>query len=182
MLDILPCLCYYTNVAPADIAQPVERILGKDEVPSSNLGISSRKTCRKRQVFCVVFNRFQPLANIAQRSQCPVFDAAERRNRLCGVFCCARFCLAGARITKIVDESTIMVYNSKEKTQANRIPALSSIQLQEESFMRKPRGMTGTGQRTQGSHGPEMGGYGGQSDFANNRRRGEIFLLCHPAA
>ena len=26
----------------ADIAQQVERILGKDEVPSSNLGISSR--------------------------------------------------------------------------------------------------------------------------------------------
>ena len=30
--------------AVADIAQSVERILGKDEVPSSNLGISSRKS------------------------------------------------------------------------------------------------------------------------------------------
>ena len=29
--------------AVADIAQSVERILGKDEVPSSNLGISSRQ-------------------------------------------------------------------------------------------------------------------------------------------
>ena len=31
-------------VADADIAQSVERILGKDEVASSNLAISSTKT------------------------------------------------------------------------------------------------------------------------------------------
>ncbi len=36
----------------ADIAQSVERILGKDEVPSSNLGISSRKTV---YFMCAVF-------------------------------------------------------------------------------------------------------------------------------
>ncbi len=36
----------------ADIAQSVERILGKDEVPSSNLGISSRKTV---YFMCTVF-------------------------------------------------------------------------------------------------------------------------------
>ena len=44
-LAFFPHLVYYIPVAPlecADIAQPVERILGKDEVPSSNLGISSR--------------------------------------------------------------------------------------------------------------------------------------------
>ena len=38
-------MVYYIPVASlerADIAQPVERILGKDEVPSSNLGISSK--------------------------------------------------------------------------------------------------------------------------------------------
>ena len=37
-------LCYYSNVVArqrADIAQSVERILGKDEVASSNLAISS---------------------------------------------------------------------------------------------------------------------------------------------
>ena len=42
----------------ADIAQPVERILGKDEVPSSNLGISSRKTTCNRVVFlCVLYGK-----------------------------------------------------------------------------------------------------------------------------
>ena len=32
------------NIEYADIAQQVERILGKDEVPGSNPGISSRQT------------------------------------------------------------------------------------------------------------------------------------------
>ena len=41
-LDFFLHFVYYITVAPADIAQPVERILGKDEVPSSNLGISSK--------------------------------------------------------------------------------------------------------------------------------------------
>ncbi len=39
----------------ADIAQSVERILGKDEVPSSNLGISSRKKYLKTAVFGCFF-------------------------------------------------------------------------------------------------------------------------------
>ena len=35
----------------ADVAQSVERILGKDEVTSSNLVISSSKTCRNAGFF-----------------------------------------------------------------------------------------------------------------------------------
>ena len=58
----MPQMCYYINVAArnADVAQSVERILGKDEVTSSNLVISSmntdiswyKKTHRTRWVFC----------------------------------------------------------------------------------------------------------------------------------
>ena len=42
----MPQMCYYINVAArnADVAQSVERILGKDEVTSSNLVSSSRTT------------------------------------------------------------------------------------------------------------------------------------------
>ena len=44
----MPQMCYYINVAArnADVAQSVERILGKDEVTSSNLVISSTKGLR----------------------------------------------------------------------------------------------------------------------------------------
>ena len=38
----------------AGIAQSAERILGKDEVTSSNLVISSRKHSRDRVLFCCV--------------------------------------------------------------------------------------------------------------------------------
>ena len=50
---------YYITVTPldADIAQPVERILGKDEVPSSNLGISSSENHPMKVVFFVRFCR-----------------------------------------------------------------------------------------------------------------------------
>ena len=44
MLDILTPAVYNTQaVKNAAIAQPVERILGKDEVASSNLASSSKK-------------------------------------------------------------------------------------------------------------------------------------------
>ena len=35
----------------ADVAQSVERILGKDEVTSSNLVISSIETCKSKSLF-----------------------------------------------------------------------------------------------------------------------------------
>ena len=38
----------------ADVAQSVERILGKDEVTSSNLVISSTNLTRNREVFYVL--------------------------------------------------------------------------------------------------------------------------------
>ena len=44
-LDNLPKhALYYSSRKSADIAQSVERILGKDEVSSSNLDISSKRT------------------------------------------------------------------------------------------------------------------------------------------
>ena len=46
-------LVYICWPVPADIAQPVERILGKDEVPSSNLGISSSENHLKYGGFFV---------------------------------------------------------------------------------------------------------------------------------
>ena len=54
-LAFSPGLCYNTTCARqkacADVAQSVERILGKDEVTSSNLVISSMKTCRNAGFF-----------------------------------------------------------------------------------------------------------------------------------
>ena len=50
-LDFWALLVYNSKaVANAAIAQPVERILGKDEVASSNLASSSRKNDLFRQV------------------------------------------------------------------------------------------------------------------------------------
>ena len=42
----------------AAVAQSVERILGKDEVPSSNLGSSSKKLLHRemQELFCVIFS------------------------------------------------------------------------------------------------------------------------------
>ena len=39
------------NTAPADMAQLVEHILGKDEVTSSNLVISSKHSCESKGAF-----------------------------------------------------------------------------------------------------------------------------------
>ena len=50
-------MCYYINVAEqtmedADVAQSVERILGKDEVTSSNLVSSSKKHLKSSDFWC----------------------------------------------------------------------------------------------------------------------------------
>ncbi len=42
----------------ADIAQPVERILGKDEVPGPNPGISSTQKVLKNMAFWALFYHF----------------------------------------------------------------------------------------------------------------------------
>ena len=49
-------MCYYINVAArnADVAQSVERILGKDEVTSSNLVISSINPVSNDWVFALL--------------------------------------------------------------------------------------------------------------------------------
>ena len=63
-LDFFLQMVYYIIVARADIAQQVERNLGKDEVPGSNPGISSRKTSQKRLAFCYIntcLRRFEAL-------------------------------------------------------------------------------------------------------------------------
>ena len=59
----MPQMCYYINVAArnADVAQSVERILGKDEVTSSNLVISSTNLTRNREVFSCFYTKFHPL-------------------------------------------------------------------------------------------------------------------------
>ena len=59
-------MCYYINVAEqttedADVAQSVERILGKDEVTSSNLVISSTNLTRNREVFSYAYTNFHLL-------------------------------------------------------------------------------------------------------------------------
>ena len=58
MLDKTAFINYNSNVAKinAAMAQVVEHILGKDEVTSSNLVSSSRKTLvRKNKSFLVIF-------------------------------------------------------------------------------------------------------------------------------
>ena len=52
----MPQMCYYINVAArnADVAQSVERILGKDEVTSSNLVISSINPVSNDWVFALL--------------------------------------------------------------------------------------------------------------------------------
>ena len=53
-------MVYYIHVAQmkhADVAQSVERILGKDEVAGSNPAISSRKATCYRVVFLCVLHR-----------------------------------------------------------------------------------------------------------------------------
>ena len=59
-------MCYYINVAEqttedADVAQSVERILGKDEVTSSNLVISSTNLTRNREVFSYAYTKIHLL-------------------------------------------------------------------------------------------------------------------------
>jgi hypothetical protein len=56
----------------ADVAQSVERILGKDEVPGSNPGISSTSTCRNAGAFLLFTGIF---AGIELQS-CISFDLA----------------------------------------------------------------------------------------------------------
>ena len=46
------CLC---AILFADMAQQVEHVLGKDEVPGSNPGISSKKSTTQRRVVLLFF-------------------------------------------------------------------------------------------------------------------------------
>ncbi len=59
----------------ADIAQPVERILGKDEVPGSNPGISSKNLVLRNGIFLLP----------QQKNSCflfaPVCDMIESRKK-----------------------------------------------------------------------------------------------------
>ena len=61
---------YASRVRNAAIAQPVERILGKDEVASSNLASSSRKCLKSNDfgLFCclfvdIIFGQLYQMAN-----------------------------------------------------------------------------------------------------------------------
>ena len=66
-------MVYYITVAHADIAQQVERILGKDEVPGPNPGISSRKTSQKWLVFCYKNTCLGPFEVLWSGSEGPRF-------------------------------------------------------------------------------------------------------------
>ena len=78
--------------AVADIAQSVERILGKDEVPSSNLGISSRKSHESlvHDFFCAHFPPLKAaLVQNMKKSPFRVWSArdGEKKRMLRGTFC-----------------------------------------------------------------------------------------------